>query len=100
MMHEQAIFIISLLQASIPIIVLAVSCIVFILLPQQQQQYVNLALRKNLRIGRHICTMHGLTGIIVSLSENFIIIQHDDGRKSEILAQTIIAIDHEPYRSS
>ena len=79
----------------VPFIALAVIFILLIIIPQQWRQQQQLAVNKQIKPGTHIVTIHGLKGMVCHASENFIIIELDDGRKVEILRQAVASIHHE-----
>jgi preprotein translocase YajC subunit len=84
-----------LIATIIPLITLVFSLYLLILIPQKQQQAAQQLLRKKLYVGSRISTHHGLSGTIYNLSDNFIILALDDGRKIEIVTPAIATIHHE-----
>ena len=83
------------LRYLVPFIALIIIFTFLILIPQQWRHESQQRLYRQIKPGTLITTIHGLKGIICQISENFIIIELDDGRKVEILRQAVASIHHD-----
>lgn len=95
---EDTLFTLSLIgwcRAVIPVAALIFMCIMLIVVPQQWQSNNRAQINKALKPGTRITTIHGLAGNVCSVSENFIIMQLHDGRKIEIIRNTVASVSHE-----
>ena len=85
----------NLLQLLIPIAAIIAMFFLFVILPQRYLKQQQQQLLKKVNRGTRIKTIHGIWGTVYSCTDNFIIIERDDGRKIEILRQTIASVIHE-----
>ena len=83
------------LQQIIPAATIVVTFLLFVILPQRYHKQQQQQLFKKLRPGTCVKTLHGISGTIYSCAGNFIILELDDGRKIEILRQTIAAVAYD-----
>jgi preprotein translocase YajC subunit len=79
----------------LPAMTFAIICWLLIILPQHRKQQHQKQLVRHIKEGMYITTIHGISGIACAVSENFIILECSDGRKIEIVKQTIAVIHHE-----
>jgi preprotein translocase YajC subunit len=67
--------------------------VLFFLVPQRQERRRTQMLHKQLKPGTHVVTIYGQHGTICNISESFIILQLDDGRIVEVIAQAIGSVE-------
>ena len=79
----------------VPTAAIIATFLLFVILPQQNFKQQQQHMLKKITLGARVTTMHGISGNISSCESHFIIIACDDGRKIEVLRQTIASINHE-----
>lgn len=83
------------LRIALPFLTIGLVFFCFILQPQSHRLKSQESILKQLKKGTRITTVHGITGKVCQASENFIILELDDGRKIEIIRTVIAVIHHE-----
>jgi preprotein translocase subunit YajC len=83
------------LRIVLPLLVTSIVFLSFIILPQKNRLDKHDSIKKQLKNGVRITTVHGISGKVCDVSENFIILELDDGRKIEIIRSVIAIIHHE-----
>lgn len=81
------------MRITLPLLALCLGLFTFIIQPQARRIQAHNSTQKQVKTGMRVTTVHGITGKVCSVSENFIILELEDGRKIEII-RTIIAIIH------
>lgn len=78
----------------LPFLVAVLAGIILILLPQRLQVDRQKRLRALICIGARVKTGHGYVGTITHHTNNLLILDLDDGRKVEVLTESVIKVEH------
>jgi len=92
---DPIILILSIARIALPIATLAFGVTILVVIPQLRLRENKKDKYRDLKAGIRITTFHGDHGIIDEITENSIVMQHNDGRKIEITKQSIARIHAE-----